>query len=406
MVEQNTQADTTIHFQLTALDTWFFRESRPHDAAGASELSSLFPPPVRTVAGAIRTFLGDSVNIDWQAYSKGNGSVHDETGLDFKQAVGDSDTLGKLSIRGVWVTRAGKNLYPVPLYLMHKEKQLARLQIGDRVSCDLGYVRLPELPESLEKGYKNIEQSWVTAKGMSRLLQGKLPDNTDIVSLEQLLQAESRLGISRDNSTRSVTDGQLYQTRHLRFKDDVAIALNISGLEPRLAAKLNSGQADIIRLGGEGRMAALNILPDSENMPGLKPDSQPLSKFIIHFITAADFDGQMFPDSFKAVAENGQVIHWQGSLQGIELIIEAAVIGKVHREGGWDMKQHRPRAVKSYIPAGSAWFCRLADPSVSRETLINALHETCIGRDTQWGRGQILIGNWTDNYQGEINGNK
>ncbi|WP_407647963.1 type III-B CRISPR module-associated Cmr3 family protein [Endozoicomonas gorgoniicola] len=35
----------------TPVDTWFFRESRPHGAAGADRLESLFPPPVRTVVG-------------------------------------------------------------------------------------------------------------------------------------------------------------------------------------------------------------------------------------------------------------------------------------------------------------------------------------------------------------------
>ena len=34
------------HFE--PLDTWFFREARPHGSMGNSELGSQFPPPVRT----------------------------------------------------------------------------------------------------------------------------------------------------------------------------------------------------------------------------------------------------------------------------------------------------------------------------------------------------------------------
>ncbi len=51
------------------LDTWFFRESRPFGTVGGSELTSLFPPPARTVAGAIRTLIGENANINWNNYN-------------------------------------------------------------------------------------------------------------------------------------------------------------------------------------------------------------------------------------------------------------------------------------------------------------------------------------------------
>ena len=46
--------------RFTPLDTWFFRESRPHGSIGSSELGSVFPPPVRTLLGALRTLIGDT----------------------------------------------------------------------------------------------------------------------------------------------------------------------------------------------------------------------------------------------------------------------------------------------------------------------------------------------------------
>ena len=56
-------ANNELNITLTAYDTWFFREFRPHDAVGASELSSLFPPPIRTLAGALRTLIGFVIKI-------------------------------------------------------------------------------------------------------------------------------------------------------------------------------------------------------------------------------------------------------------------------------------------------------------------------------------------------------
>ena len=51
---------TTVICHCEPLDTWFFREARPHGSVGNSELGSQFPPPVRTLLGALRTAIGDA----------------------------------------------------------------------------------------------------------------------------------------------------------------------------------------------------------------------------------------------------------------------------------------------------------------------------------------------------------
>jgi CRISPR-associated protein Cmr3 len=285
---------------------------------------------------------------------------------------------------------------------MHKEDELIRLQIGEIVECDLGHVRLPEFPKD-KKGYKNLEQSWIGNQGMQALLKGtKLPDKEQIFSVNQLMKPEARLGIARNNETGSAIEGMLYQTQHIRLMDDVKIELDLHDLDDTLQKNLK--QTEIVRLGGEGRTAALTIGQECEKMPFIRTNTAPLSKIIIHFISHAYFNGKMFPSTFTEQQVGEQTV-WQGALNGIELRIEAAVIGKVHREGGWDMKKHQPRSVKSYIPAGSAWFCSVVDDSLSGADVVQALHEQCIGLEQQWGRGQILIGKWLDDKQGETNGN-
>jgi len=118
------------------------------------------------------------------------------------------------------------------------------------------------------------------------------------------------------------------------------------------------------------------------------------STFCLHFITPADFAGQMFPEPFVKTEVDGQTL-WRGELNGIKFDIVAAVIGKAHREGGWDMQKHQPRAVKSYIPAGSSWFCRLHNKD-DHAQLNEKLHNHCIGLDSTYGRGHILLGQWSD----------
>lgn len=384
----------TVSLQFSPVDTWFFRESRPHDAAGASELSSLFPPPIRTLMGAVRSFLGESIAIDWRTFN--DGTDHQ----DFKLAVGDTQGLGKLSVRGAWVCRKTERLYPAPFYLLHKDGDFARLQIGHNVECDLGKVRLPELPQDKDKkGYKGLEQTWVTSEGWRKLLAGGIPAKEELIKAVDLFCHESRLGIARDNGSRRVLEGNLYQTQHLRLQEDVTVQLDLKNLDAQLAEKLPQQSHKILRLGGEGRMAILEKKSHPLPLPSLVADNQPLKKIIIHFITPAyfgeqDYNGRMFPENFDKQEVNGQTV-WQGALLDVELIIEAAVIGKTHREGGWDMQNHQPRAVKSYLPAGSAWFCRVVT-DISSKGLLEKLHGQCIGEETAWGRGHILIGLWND----------
>lgn len=383
-------AEGELTLQLHPHDTWFFRESRPHDAVGASELSSLFPPPIRTLAGALRTFLGECIGIDWQTLTTPLAD------FDFQQALGNAHDLGQLQLNGSWICYKGQRLYPAPHYLMQKDKDLQKLIIGKAVRCDLGTVRLPAMPDG-HKGYKNLEQRWLTAGGMVKCLNGDTPNQDEVISAEQLFSHEARLGIARDNATRSVQDGKLYQTRHLRLQDDVSLELVAKNLHPALinALSTNTGSS-ILRLGGEGRMAGLQVQHHSEALPFAK--DRKTETVLLHLITAADFNGQLFPEHFNKTEHNGHTV-WQGDINGIELMIEAAVIGKVHREGGWDMQNHKPRPVKSFIPAGSAWYCRLTQP-YDWQTLNKCLHGHCIGHDTALGRGQLLLGHWQDTFNG------
>jgi CRISPR-associated protein Cmr3 len=378
-----------LTLSLQAYDTWFFRESRPHDAVGASELSSLFPPPVRTLAGALRTFLGDQVDIDWQTLQCKTSD------FDFEQSLGNADHLGQLQLNGPWVCYQGQRLYPAPLYLMKKDLDIRRLSAGNPVRCDLGTVRLPALPEA-SQGYKNLEQHWLTATDMVKCLNGEVPDVKKIICADDLFSHEARLGIARDNELRKVQDGKLYQTRHLRLKDEVHVELKAANLHPVLIKALPADGNAILRLGGEGRMASLETSQTTEPLPFTK--AKQCETLLIHFITPADFNGKLFPENFTKTEHQGKTV-WLGVINDIELMIEAAVIGKVHREGGWDMQKHQPRPVRSHIPAGSAWFCRLTQ-HYDWQSLQTQLHGQCIGFDSAYGRGQILLGHWHDTHNG------
>jgi CRISPR-associated protein Cmr3 len=111
---------------------------------------------------------------------------------------------------------------------------------------------------------------------------------------------------------------------------------------------------------------------------------------LLMLLTPADFGSDWQLPGFKADEQDGVRV-WRGSLNGVDLVLHSAVLGKAVREGGWDLMNQRPRPVKSLMPAGSVYFCTVeGDPQAA----IDALHGLHIGHDTALGRGELAVGSW------------
>lgn len=378
--------------RLTAFDTLFFRESRPFESIGGSELASVFPPPPRTVLGAIRAAIGDAMGATWQSFNNANSPENQSV----RDVIGYGDDLGKLSLNGIWLSRLkdGKHerLYPVPLYLLRKKEgeddaKFARLQIGKPICTHLGNVRLPALPAD-KSGFKPLENHWVTASGLKKILAGESTLTKDeLIISKDLFESETRLGIARNNETRAVQTGLLYQANHIRPKQVLSLEVEITGVPDVLSNR-------VLRLGAEGRMAGLEIVdtPKDSDLPAVPTPTTDTKGLIITFLTPARFaDGSWVLPGFTE--SNSETKCWTGEIKGIALTLHAAVIGKAQREGGWDMAQHKPRDMQSFIPAGSSYYVELADQK-QLNAAIQTLHGLRIGEDTRLGRGLIVCGLW------------
>lgn len=377
--------------RMTALDTLFFRESRPQEALGGAELASVFPPPPRTVLGAIRTAIGEAMGADWARFPYPDR--HTDTERRVREIIGIGDDLGQLRLDGLWLSTAGQRLYPAPLWLLQKRDSTtnayARLRIGAAVTCQRGKVRLPELPPG-HAGFSSIDNTWLTATGMEKVLYGGLPDAADILEARQLFALEPRLGIARDNQRRTAEDGLLYQTQHIRPCPELAIEADLQGLD---ATHLSQR---LIRLGAEGRLAGMGIHDKPSPLPCPTPDENTRG-MILTLLTSAHFQNsqghpEWLPSGFKPAIEAGVDV-WRGDILGVPLTLHAAVIGKPGREGGWDMAAHRPRPAQSLIPAGSAWYCTIAG-SADLAAAMKRLHGQAIGLGTEIGRGRLACGTW------------
>jgi len=369
------------------LDTWFFKEARPFDSVGATQLGTiLLPPPARTVTGAIRTLIGENQAVNWKEFN---------TNHKLAEEIGYSDCLGKLRLTGPYLLLNGKRLYPVPLTILEgkiksqfkskktgkrKEKQaFDRLHPGQPVKCDLGTVRLPTKVHQL-KGAKPIENAWLTASDFERVLTGKaFPEN--IIYNKKLFTLENRVGLALDRNTRIAKAHQLYQNQHIRIHSDnnLQIGMQVDGIKE----KLHPTNKHLIHFGGEGRLAEVSITKVNHQItsPVVKSDKH----IFLTLLTAAHLENRWLPnESFKKENEPGEI-------KGVTLKIVSAVLGKSIREGGWDLVKGQSRPVVSLIPAGSVWFCEVikGDPT--------KLQGCKIGIETALGRGELAVGKWENN---------
>lgn len=381
------------HF--TPLDTWFFRESRPHGSIGSSELGSVFPPPVRTLLGALRTLIGDT----WHQREGTNWRQLEQ--LPALQAIiGYGDDLGSLRVTGPFVTFHGQRLYPAPANLMVKDGHYFLLDLGkDPVRCDLGKVHLPCFPTQVEglkelAGSKPADKRWLTHAGLQAVLNGQPPKTGDVVESKKLFREEPRLGIGRDNRRNAVQEGLLYQTRHLRFADKVGIELELHGLAD--TSLLPDGH--IIRLGGEGRQAALSVqTPAQASLPvGTLPKNA--RTFALYNLTPQACSEGLpagIPAGFTRTKHDRADV-WEGELAGLPLRILSVACGRPIREGGWDMATHQARPVQSLLAPGSVLYAQLqphaTDATHATATLAQWAQQLACQLTDASGRGLFVVG--------------
>ena len=384
----------TSILRFSALDTWFFRESRPMETIGGSELASVFPPPPRTLMGSVRTAIGDALKADWPAFGEKPDDYRLPDGRRLKDLIGFGDDCGPLSLNGPWLVSGGQRLYPVPFCLFEKcegtAKTMVRLRIGPARQTSLGKVRLPELPPR-NAGAKTMERTWISGGGLACILSGGLPASDTIHRFSDLFTEEARLGIARDNAQRVTGEGLLYQTRHLRpRRPDLAV-------EAEIPVPDGVSISDrLVRLGGEGRLAHIELRPADSSLPPAPKFHPNAHGLILILLTSARLgrgpDGWL-PFDFREQEKNGLSV-WKGRVAGVDLTLHAAVIGKARREGGWNMAEKKPRSVFSLIPAGS---CYYVTTEQDRAEAIHKLHGTRIGREQELGRGLIACGIWNNN---------
>lgn len=392
-------------WKIEPLDTLFFRGGQPFNAGESVYVESLFPPSPETAMGLVRTSILYRHANDLASYAAGTDGATRLAGVDLFVEIGNPKRggAGKLNLQGPFPVRDDTLLFPFPLDMARTYSGLAFLRPGKPRVCDLGKVRLPV---AVGEGLKVLARVWVSAGGMEKLLAESLPREEDLIYEEvpegflcknvqsakrreraALYITEPRVGIARDNNTKTAKEGHLYAIAPLRLLDGVKFILGVGGIDIRLhpAAK------QVVRFGGEGKLVQITCdgLWSLPRCPSPPPENRDRTRFRVVLATPGRFQG-WFPHGFQKADVDGET-RWTGRLNDLPCEIVSACAGKAIRLGGWDLVKNESKALESCVPAGSVYFCETDAPWDD----VLRLHGQSVGTGSEIGFGHMLIGRWT-----------
>lgn len=355
------------YLKFTPLDSWFFRDGRPfHRGEATADVGGLFPPSAFTLVGAIRAHLARS-----KGWREGRWSE------EICRVLGDGYDLASLRFRGPLLCKEGARslemLFPAPLNLYGRKSdggyEMRLLFPGDEVECDLGRVRLPSA-ENID-GMKPLS-AYINGSQLKQVLCGEVPDGK-VIPKEELWGTEYAVGLERERDTRTAKESHLYSINRIRLERGVHLIMGVEGIDDLIDA-LND---EVMPLGGEGRMATVEIVSPGEEIAGFRPDIKTVNgmiRFTLVHITPA------FLNRWPRPGEG---------IPGVPGRVVSACVERARRIGGWDSVERRPVDLKPFIPPGSLWFCEAKEGELEDVQRLSR-----IGEFTEFGFGEVALGVW------------
>jgi len=359
-----------MRIKIDALDTLFFRDGKPFTMGTETWGKGIFPPYPSVVYGALRT-LYFSYDVDALKYT----SSFDESN--------PSDPTKALTIKGFYIQRGYDLIFPLPMDCVKekdiKEKNKLLLLKPQSMQGTSNCKTAMVFRTGEDKKIENIEDGWTDSPTISEYLADNC-NNMYCTRLSDFVLSESKIGIGRDNKTRTAEDSMLYRIGMKRLKD-VSIVVDVEGLN----LPVKSG---LMKLGGEGRPVSFTVVEEIEKM-AVPPPKLMEKKIKIYLATPGIFNNGWLPGG---IDENTL----EGSINNIRLRLVTAAIGRPLYIGGFDMKKG-PKPMKRAVPAGSVYYFELLGDYDSKE-VAKALHNKAISDNEAYrkqGFGIIYIGRWS-----------
>ncbi len=395
--------------KIQAFDTLFFRDGSPFNAGESVMLTSMFPPASPTAYGLVRAALVEVYckEIKRYVYRGCRDCPHHGT-CTLRSVVGDpSQRDGTLVVRGPFVTVDGTTYYPAPVDLTCDagnagDKVYPGSVTTDTIASDLGDMRLPT-PGTGRVYAKTHDTHLLSSRGLQEYLAGRAVQQDDLIPIEMsnteskgsVVARETRTGIAVDPRSWTSLEKHLYWLQVVRPMENVTLTVWVDGTSVNGQEHTIPEEGVLLRFGGEGHM--VNIMPDRETRQ-LVPEpctggaTTKDGRFRLVLLQDADFDGSWRPPELErhATEETG-TITYRGRLRGLDVELVSAAVGRARYVGGWDTARRRPRDVAPLVPAGSVYYFESDAPF---ETVVERLHNSSVGNNTNTGLGHCVVGVW------------
>lgn len=361
--------------ELRPRDPILVRDARPFSADPGARAVTLDWPPPATIAGALRTYVGNALDVDWNH--------------------GGADVVRDFEVQGPFLLRRDEEggtrvFFPAPRdavpYLDDANRAaLLRLRPVARgaLPAGAGSNLWPGLqPVRVEREVKPSSGAafWSEADMAAWLGNAHFTD----VPLDTCdrLPTDVRVHVAIEPETMTQVEGALFSTEALAF-DPRGTATSDAPAEAMLC-RLSSPQAwslapAFLRIGGEGRQVELAPVTGDDLWP--RPDPSLLqsltgaTRLRLLLATPALF-ARGWPAPPNAPSPPGWLPEWIDvqSLRGKpprwsgpEWTLVSAAVGRRLPVSGWDTRTRRPKRTRYAVPAGSVYFFELPAPLTAEQ---------------------------------------
>ena len=349
-------------FCLRPHDVLFFRDGKPSNIGADHYLRSLFPPYPSTLYGAVRTRRLLDAGVDLKDLKESNwrqrlGPLAEE--------LGGWGGFGSLKLRGPWLLQCNRPLTPAPADLGLTFKSALQRKDDRPVIQEVVRFRIDEEAASVRRWSHPLQplfpfdrngERWgggeprsaagdwfLKPEGLAEWRRGGVPEPEQLVHRTKLWLDEPRTGVGLEAGQRTSQEGRLYTFGFIRLHADVALGFEVSG------DNLHPG--GLVRLGGEGRTAALEPGPA---FPAMTAIPEAGNRFAVSFVTPALSATGGYPPGFGKES-------LEGELGGRRCRLVAAAVPRFLHVGGYDLARDFPKPLRRALPPGSVFVFEALD---------------------------------------------
>lgn len=340
--------------RINAFDTLFFRDGRPFSMGEDSWASGVFPPAPSVLYGVLRSaFLAQA------GFSEEN--IAASANLCIKKIVLEGELLR---------TGVRRRIFLLPTDLMELEVEKTyrySVQTAKATQSQASYHTAlthqlfpswinGEEPEAIDQ-----DKYFILEEDLIDYLQTATVSTTELPGREKFMGLEPKVGIGRENMTRSTAEGQLYRVGLNRMTGSsyqLHILVEFEGLP--------LAETGLLKIGGEGKTAAYSQVetPIDVACSDLSSDY-----FKLYLASPAIFKQGWLPSWVNADT-------LEGVYQGVKLKLIAANVSSPQSVGGFDIAARRPKAMLKTVPAGSVYYFQCLEGDKS--SLQTSMHGQCI----------------------------